>query len=221
MSNRIIENLVQLEGTIEEVEKVVKELGSEKSLFDFNKILPINKDIDDVEMDDYINACLNVYMHKKQLNPAQFNKTCTFVGRTREVPYEFKLLTDEQLNSVKSKNKTEKMIKDAESFLNRVRSKSIFNGYMIREAIWGTGSGATNVSIRGNQIRFVTYDLPAIKVIEKLAAKYPNVRFIYSYAVDKVVNRISIKGNRRKEIIKNAIPEVRTYSLITNNVSLH
>lgn len=218
--NHVIKNLVQLVGTMEDVDRVVKELGSKKSLFDFNNIISINKDKEDVDMDDYINACLNVYMHEKQINPEKFNRTCTFVGRTREVPYEFKLLTPKELNSVKSKNKTEKMIRDAESVLNKVKSKSIFNGYMIREATWGTGSGAKNVKIRGNQIEFETYDLPPVKVIEKLAAKYPNISVVYSYSVGKAVNKISIKGDNKKVIIKNEIPEVRTYGLITNNVLL-
>lgn len=217
----VIKNLVQLVGTMEDVDKVVKELGSKKNALDFSKIVPIDKDIDDVDMDEYINACLNVYMQEKQVDPAKFNKTCTFVGHTREVPYEFRILTQSQLNSVKAQYQTKKMIKDAESFLNRIESKAIFNGYMIREVMWGTGSGAANVKIKGNQISFDTYDLPAITVIEKLAKKYSNVKFIYTYAVDNVVNRISFKGEYKKEEIKNAIPEVRTYGLITKRVTLH
>ncbi|MBO5477800.1 MAG: hypothetical protein J6A15_08625 [Clostridia bacterium] len=221
MSNdHVIKNLLQFEGVAEEVDSILKELKSDKSLFDFNKIEAIDKDKNDVEMNDYINACLNVYMHEKQADKERFIKTCTFVGRTREVPYEFKILTPEQLNSVKSKNKTEKMLKDAESFLDKVRSKSIFNGYMVREAAWGTGSGAANIKIKGNQINFETYDLPPVKVIEKLAAKNPNIRIIYAYAMGKFVNRISIKGEYKKDIIKNSIPVVATYSLITQNVSL-
>ena len=218
--DHIIKNLVQLEGTMEEVDNVVKELGSKKSLFDFNNIIPVNKDKEDVDMDDYINACLNVYMHKKQINPEKFNRTCSFVGITREVPYEFKILTQNELNSFKSKNKIDKMIEDAESFLNKVKSKSIFNGYMIREATWGTGSGPKNVKIKGNQIEFETYDLPPVKVIENLAIKYPNVKVHYSYAVGKVVNKVSLKGDHQKVVIKNEIPKVVTYSLITENVSL-
>ena len=218
--DHVIKNLVQLEGTMEDVDKVVKELGSKTSLFDFNKIIPVNKDKEDVEMDDYINACLNVYMHAKQIDPEKFNKTCTFVGKTREVPYEFKILTQKELNSVKSKNKVNKMIEDAESFLNKVRSKSIFNGYMIREATWGTGSGPKNVKIRGNQIEFETYDLPPVRVIEKLAIKYPNIRVHYCYVVGKAVNKISLKGDYQKIVIKNEYPKILTYSLITENVSL-
>lgn len=218
--DHVIKNLVQLEGTMEDVDKVVKELGSKKCLFDFNNIIPVNKDKEDVEMDDYINACLNVYMHEKQIDPEKFNKTCTFVGKTREVPYEFKILTQSEINSVKSKNKTEKLIKDAESFLNKVRSKSIFNGYMIREATWGTGSGPKNVKVKGNQIEFETYDLPPVKVIEKLAIKYPNVKVHYCYAVGKIVNKISLKGENKKVVIKNEIPKAIPYSLITENVSL-
>ena len=216
----IIKNVLQLEGIVEDVDKVVKEIRGGKTLFDFNKVEPLDKDNDDLDMNDYMCACLNVYMEESNVNREQFIKMCTFVGTTRETPYKFTVLTPKQLNSVKSKIKKEKIIKDAKSFLDRVRSKAIFNGYMIREAAWGTGSNAMNVKVKGNRIEFDTYDLAPIRLIEKIAMKYPNIRFIYRYICDNKVNELSIKNDEIRVLIYNETDDIRTFDLITQNVSI-
>ena len=45
----IIKNVLQLEGIVEDVDKVVKEIRGGKTLFDFNKVEPLDKDNDDLD----------------------------------------------------------------------------------------------------------------------------------------------------------------------------
>lgn len=229
MNNRIIKNNLEITGFVEDVEEVIDYLKTENGDMDFNKIIPLIKDKDDIQMDDYINAALNVYMeNNSQLNKENFISTMKFVGLTREVPYNFRELTQDEINIFKTKYKSSNMLAIAEEFINQVSRKAIFNGYMIREGNWGTGTQPINVKFHDNRIDFVTYGSPAEKVISVLSEKFPNVKFIYTYVYEvkkdnkkkEIGNKVIFKDGERKEKETSDFKVLDTFKLISQNVTI-
>ena len=142
--NTIIKNKVALFGNADLVDSIVKGLKNERGQIDFNKIEPMNEDSDDLAIDEYTNLCMNVYLRTNAGTEEEAEKLINmfeFISTTRNEPDTFKVLTDVQINSARSHVKSEQLIKDIEKIIERIKSKAIFNGYLIRYALWGTGSG--------------------------------------------------------------------------------
>jgi hypothetical protein len=218
--NNIIKNQAIFLGNFDDVSEILKKIKSERSLVDFNKIEPMERDLDDLALDNYINFCLNVYIQENPDIKDKLINTFKFVGRTREVPYEFNELTSEQINSAKANYQTKKIKSDTVAFLNKIRSKSIFNGYMIRDAIWGTGSGAFKAKVKDNRIDFLTYDKAPILVFMKLSKQYPDIKIDYTYQIDGKNTSLTIsKGEVRYVLDENKnYDEPNLFNLISNNV---
>lgn len=221
MNNIIIKNNVSFLGNFDDVQEVLKKISSGESQLDFNKIEPMGKDLDDLALDDYMNLCLNVYANKKENKEELFNMF-EFIGRTRRIPYEFHELSKEQLNSAKANYQTRKISKDTESFLDRVKNKSIFNGYMIRDALWGTGSGAMNAKKKDNRIEFITYDKAPITLFIKLSKQYPNIKIDYTYSINDKVTKVRIENGKAEFLVdeNKDYKEPVLYTLITKNVCI-
>ena len=146
--------------------------------------------------------------------------TFKFVGKTRMYPYKFTELIADEISNVKEKYKIRKMQSDTKLFLEKIKSKSIFNGYMIRDALWGTGSNPVNVKVKYNTLKFDTFDKAPVKVFIKLSKMYPEVIIDYTYQVDNGYTKIRIK-NGNVEILENQnqnYAEPSLYRLITDNV---
>lgn len=180
--NRIIKNKVTLEGDSDTVKSIIKKLKGE-NIIDFNKIKPMTERDDDLILDDYMNFCLNVYLQNNQDDREKLINTLKFVGRTRKVPYEFHIVSEDKLNNIKDDNTIKEIIKEANKFIDKVKCKSIFNGYIIRENLWGTGSGAAECRINNNVLEFITYDKVPIIVFKELSLEYPDVEINYFYKV--------------------------------------
>ena len=101
--NNIIKNKVMIFGTFDEVISIKKDLRSEKSQIDFNKIEPMEEDVDDLELNDYMNLCLNIYINNNKDLREKLISTFKFVGKTRMYPYEFTELTADEISNVKKK----------------------------------------------------------------------------------------------------------------------
>lgn len=218
--NNIIKNKVMIFGTFDEVISIKKDLRSEKSQIDFNKIEPMEEDVDDLELNDYMNLCLNIYINNNKDLREKLISTFKFVGKTRMYPYEFTELTADEISNVKEKYKIRKMQSDTKLFLEKIKSKSIFNGYMIRDALWGTGSNPVDVKVNENTLTFTTFDKPPIKVFEKLSKKYPEVKIDYTYQIGQRYTRLKIKDGNIT-IIENqntSFKEPRLFDLISENV---
>ena len=218
--NNIIKNKVMIFGTFDEVISIKKDLRSEKSQIDFNKIEPMEEDVDDLELNDYMNLCLNIYINNNKDLREKLISTFKFVGKTRMYPYEFTELTADEISNVKEKYKIRKMQSDTKLFLEKIKSKSIFNGYMIRDALWGTGSNPVDVKVNENTLTFTTFDKPPVKVFEKLYKKYPEVKIDYTYQIGQRYTRLKIKDGNIT-IIENqntSFKEPRLFDLISENV---
>ena len=218
--NNIIKNKVMIFGTFDEVISIKKDLRSEKSQIDFNKIEPMEEDVDDLELNDYMNLCLNIYINNNKDLREKLISTFKFVGKTRMYPYEFTVLTADEISNVKEKYKIRKMQSDTKLFLEKIKSKSIFNGYMIRDALWGTGSNPVDVKVNENTLTFTTFDKPPVKVFEKLSKKYPEVKIDYTYQIGQRYTRLKIKDGNIT-IIENqntSFKEPRLFDLISENV---
>ncbi len=179
MSRNIIKNKIVVLGKDNEIQRVMGDL--KRNNLDFNKILPAGQLNSDIEMNDYMCVCLNLYMDKYVTDKKGFYDTCLFVSRTRNIPYNFNAMERKKICTIKSNNKIKSMIKDAKLYLEKVRDKSIYNGYIIRDTFWGTGSNAVNIKFAKNSITFNTYYTAPLKVIAEISRKNPSVIIQYSF----------------------------------------
>lgn len=218
----IIKNNVKFLGEKDDVKSVIKSLKSKKSLVDFNKIVPVDKIGKDFVMDDYLNACINLYMIEQNIlsDDEDFVQTMKFIGNCMEVPYTFKVIDMDSLKRFTKKYTYSKMIGDAYYFISKVKNKEFFNNYMMRTSFWGTGSGAKNPIVHGNSIEFETSDKPAIKVFTELSKKYPNIAISYSYEVNGQDNEILIQNGNFKVIKESNYKEEHACSLIKENCKI-
>lgn len=218
MEGNIIKNRIEILGTYDNVQGVIKKLKDGENKFSFNRIIPIEQVKDDDDMDEYICACINLYMRNNKITDGRFINTCKFIGITRRHSYNFQLLDDDIVNKYKKKYKTKKMIEDAQSFLNKIKSKAILNGALIRDASWGTVSEPVNLKVTNNRFEFDTYFNAPLKVVKQLALSNPDVTISYTYVTGKKVNKISLKGERMGYEIKTEVDEVNVIDEIKQNV---
>lgn len=217
----IIKNKINVFGNYEGTNSVVSKIIDRKGKFSFNRLVPIEPIAEDDDMTDYICACINLYMKKNDINDDKFINSCKFVGITRKNPYNFQVLDDEEISKYKKKFKTKKMIEDAESFLNKINSKIIFNGTMVREAKWGTVSEPINFRRKNNIFYFDTFYTPALGVAKSLVpfiVDNPGTLISYTYASGKRVNELIISNGEIKYRVKNELENVRLIDQIKKNV---
>lgn len=223
-----VNNIIKVFGNSQKIEKMLKEIKSEESLFDFNRIIPISRDENDIDMDDYMCACLNLFIIKNKVDRSVFYKTLKFVGHTRQVPYDFKEMTLEQINQKFASCNEEKMLSNAEYFLSKVRSKHIFNTFAVRNALWNVGSGATNITIeldnkKGKEkakatIKFNTYYKEPLKIVQRLALTHPDLEFSYYYEKGDRKNLVLIRKNKTEYKVEMKLEDVLEHKLIAENV---
>lgn len=216
----IIKNQINFIGKDNSIKGVLKKLRSEKSAIDFSKIIPMDEDKDDLSLDYYMNLCCNIYIEQHPEKKQDLIKTFEFVGITRQVPYKFKLLEKKELCSARSKYQTSMLIKDAENFINKIKSKAIFNGYMVRDALWGTGSGAYNPQVRKNSIEFTTFDKAPVLLFMKLSEMCPDVKIEYTYYIDEKQTKLSLQNGSVEYLIDETDEEPILFSLISENVRI-
>ncbi len=196
--NTVIKNKIAFLGNPDVVREIVKGMKNERGRIDFNKIKPMDEDKDDIAIDEYTNLCLNIYLRTNASNEEEAEKIINmfeFISTTRNEPNTFYVLTNEQINSARSHYKTDELMKDISRIIKLIKSKAIFNGYMIRDALWGTGSGPNDVMIKhDNTIIFETYNKAPILLFMELSKKYTNVLFEYTYYIDEKVTRLYIKN---------------------------
>lgn len=230
VKGRIVNNIVELTGNKEDVDEAVMALLNDEGYVDFSKLVPVDKDEDDIQMDDYYNAALNVWLEKdKEIDRQDYISSMEFVGLTRERVYTFTELTDTQINVFKTKYKVGKMLNDANKFIDCVKKKSIFNGFFAREGAWGTGTQPIKQVIKGNRIEFLTLNTPALKVFKALAMKFPNIKIYYTYVYEnenasknlrKEYNQVTYKNREEKVIKQESKDEINTFKLIKDNVTM-
>ena len=112
------------------------------------------------------------------------------------------------------------LIKDAENFINKIKIKAIFNGYMVRDALWGTGSGAYNPQVKKNTIEFTTFDKAPVLLFMKLSQMYPDVKIEYTYYIDDKQTKLCIEDGNVKYLIDETEDEPILFSLISENVMI-
>lgn len=224
--NTIIKNKVALLGNADLVKNIVKGLKNERGQIDFNKIEPMDEDSDDIVIDEYTNLCMNVYLRTNAGTEEEAEKLIDmfeFISTTRNEPNTFKVLTDVQINSARSHVKSEQLIKDIEKIIERIKSKAIFNGYLVRDALWGTGSGPKDAKVKhDNTLVFDTYNQAPILLFKKLSDKYDKLLIEYTYYIDGKVTRAYIKnGDVKFDYDENKeYHEDNPFSLITEYVCL-
>lgn len=224
--NTIIKNKVALLGNQDMVKEILEGLKNERGQIDFNKIEPMNEDSDDIAIDEYTNLCMNVYLRTNagsEEEAERIKNMFEFISSTRNEPNTFKELSDVQINSARSHVKSEQLIKDIEKIIERIKSKAIFNGYLIRDALWGTGSGPKDAVIKDEDtLLFDTYNQAPILLFKKLSDKYDKLLIEYTYYIEGKVTRAYIKNG----VVSFDYDENREYqedspfSLITKYVCL-
>lgn len=196
--NTVIKNKVAFLGNPNVVGEIVKGIKNERGRIDFNKIKPMDEDKDDIAIDEYTNLCLNIYLRTNASNEEEAEKIIDmfeFISTTRNEPNTFHVLTNEQINSARSHYKTDELIKDISRIVELLKNKAIFNGYMIRDAIWGTGSGPKDAIVKHKDtLVFETYNKAPILLFMELSKRYSNILIEYTYYIDEKVTRLYIKN---------------------------
>lgn len=217
----IIKNRIDVFGDYEGTNQIVKKIKDEKGKFSFDRIIPMEQIRDDDEMNDYICACINLYMINNNINDKKFIDTCKFVGITRKNPYNFQILDNDKINEYKKKYKTKKMMSDAEFFLDKIRSRIIFNGTIMRDVKWGTISGPSNLKVKNNIFEFDTFYTPPSKVIHELfqlVLSNPRVSISYICVSGEKVNNILLSNGKIEYKVKTELDNVNIKDVIKRNV---
>lgn len=217
----IIKNRIDVFGDYEGTNQIVKKIKDEKGKFSFDRIIPMENIRDDDEMNDYICACINLYMINNNINDKKFIDTCKFVGITRKNPYNFQILDNDKINEYKKKYKTKKMMSDAEFFLDKIRSRIIFNGTIMRDVKWGTISGPSNLKVKNNIFEFDTFYTPPSKVIHELfqlVLSNPRVSISYICVSGEKVNNILLSNGKIEYKVKTELDNVNIKDVIKRNV---
>ena len=217
----IIKNKIDVFGDYEGTNQIVKKIKDEKGKFSFDRIIPMEQIRDDDEMNDYICACINLYMINNNINDEKFINTCKFVGITRKNPYNFQILDNDKINEYKKKYKTKKMMSDAEFFLDKIRSRIIFNGTIMRDVKWGTISGPSNLKVKNNIFEFDTFYTPPSKVIHELfqlVLSNPRVSISYICVSGEKVNNILLSNGKIEYKVKTELDNVNIKDVIKRNV---
>lgn len=217
----IIKNKIDVFGDYEGTNQIVKKIKDEKGKFSFDRIIPMEQIRDDDEMNDYICACINLYMINNNINDKKFIDTCKFVGITRKNPYNFQILDNDKINEYKKKYKTKKMMSDAEFFLDKIRSRIIFNGTIMRDVKWGTISGPSNLKVKNNIFEFDTFYTPPSKVIHELfqlVLSNPRVSISYICVSGEKVNNILLSNGKIEYKVKTELDNVNIKDVIKRNV---
>lgn len=217
----IIKNRIDVFGDYEGTNQIVKKIKDEKGKFSFDRIIPMEQIRDDDEMNDYICACINLYMINNNINDEKFINTCKFVGITRKNPYNFQILDNDKINEYKKKYKTKKMMSDAEFFLDKIRSRIIFNGTIMRDVKWGTISGPSNLKVKNNIFEFDTFYTPPSKVIHELfqlVLSNPRVSISYICVSGEKVNNILLSNGKIEYKVKTELDNVNIKDVIKRNV---
>lgn len=217
MSKDLIKNKLEVRGSREDVHEVMEFLR--KNNFSFEKIKGIEGNpAFDEPMNEETCYALSAYMEKEsEVDQEMFLKTCTFVGRTRKVPYKFNLK-----NSNESNEKAKRLYKHGSKYVELIKNKTIFNGYMLRDAAWGTGSEAFDISFKGNRVEFSTWYKAPIRIVETLGLKFPSCTFIYEYRSGTNLTQIKYRG-ASKEVLRHdnvKLDEINAFSLIRSNASI-
>ena len=217
----IIKNKIDVFWDYEGTNQIVKKIKDEKGKFSFDRIIPMEQIRDDDEMNDYICACINLYMINNNINDEKFINTCKFVGITRKNPYNFQILDNDKINEYKKKYKTKKMMSDAEFFLDKIRSRIIFNGTIMRDVKWGTISGPSNLKVKNNIFEFDTFYTPPSKVIHELfqlVLNNPRISISYICVNCEKVNNILLSNGKIEYKVKTELDNVNIKDVIKRNV---
>ena len=229
--NIFVENVVELTGNKDYVDEALAALKDDKGKVDFSRIIPIYKDKKDLPMDRKMNDALNVWLdkHKDEIDKDEYIRAIKFTGRTREKAYEFKELSNDELNAIKSSNKVDELLNKAEDFINKIKEKILFNGFFARVGAWGTCSQPIDQKVNGCRITFYSVNTPALKVFEKLSTMFPNIKVVYTYKYkfeckgkkDKYeCNRVTYKNGKEDIVEQKTNTIVSDHNLIRQFVTI-
>lgn len=227
----IVKNTVELTGNKDYVDEALVALKNEEGKVDFGRIIPVYSDPEDLPMDKYLNDALNVWLEKNEseVNVKEYVRAFIFAGLTRENSYNFKRLTENEINVAKSKNQVNKLLKDAQKFIDSLKKKSIFNGYFAREGAWGTGTQPIDQVVKGNRLTYDSINTPALKVFEKLSTMFPNIKVVYTYQyefkdenskIKKEINQVTFRNGELKVVKQDTRALENSFSLIKQNVAV-
>lgn len=214
-----IRSIIKIFGDADKVREVIRNLESGSNKVDFDKIIPLGEEQKEIAMDDTTCACLNEFIAKlPEEKKGIYVKTLTFVGLTRNNPYEFRKMEKEELKPFEAKHGVENMLKHANDYLKHVENKSIFNGYLHRNALWGSGSRPFDIEVKENIIKFSTYYNAPIEIVKKLARDNPQLRFEYRIKTNEEECIIILSGDNVDVKNRVKVGDTLGFTLIKQNV---
>lgn len=167
-------NKIELSGKNQDIKNLLDFVGSEESVFDFNKIIPIPPSIKDTERGSVAFASEAVCWYLKEKKITSHLKWLLDRYNITEEELPGKIQAWQQENKVK-----------LELGYRIIENRKLYQGYGDWYewciANWGTKWEACDPEVRENTIVFETAWSPATPIVEKLAKMFPQLNFLYKY----------------------------------------
>ena len=180
MPNHITNKLYVTANSAEELTDFLKSIGTEESVIDFNKIVPMPQDLKGTEESSTTDMSIAYYL--QQTNQEEFlNKVMRFSYPISK----FDDKTEEELAELYKKGK--KYVDNYKNYGSATWYRWCLNN-------WGTKWNAYDVSLWVNETEdgaVITFDTAWSGVpdlMKKLAKKFPNIYFEYKFADEDFAN---------------------------------
>ena len=180
-----VKNILTITATKEQLDNLLNEVKSEDSCFDFNKIIPMPKSLD-IESGSRTQLSYDYHSYKrnKELLPVLESYFKKYQQEIKDNDFE-KFL--EYL--LKEKIVDEKY---AKTVYENKEKYGHTDWYSWSIANWGTKWNAIEPTIQDNIIEFDTAWSSPLPIIEKLAAKFPQVKITHKWADEDIGSNVGM-----------------------------
>lgn len=164
MSNRI-DNMITIIGSDQEIAQIQDYVRSDTSVFDFNKIIPMPKELD-IEESSLGEIGMDYLLYRKTIDPPQKAK--------------LSIERFETMNDAEQK----KALDLGRKYLENIIKFGCRTWYDWRLDHWGSKWNAIDAEVDGKKIYFSTPWSPPYEILVHLSETFPSVRFEYDYFDD-------------------------------------
>lgn len=170
MSNNI-QNRLKIVGTEKEIEEVLNSIKGEKEIIDFDKIIPMPKELD-IKSGSDSDTGLSVIKQRLGVNINPIEKYYV-----------------DQFDNLDEESK-DRILKVGFSCVHNIVKYGYPTWFEWRKANWGTKWNAYYTELKnGNEIWFTTaWQNVNDKIIRKLSSAFPDVLFEYSFSSEDTAN---------------------------------
>jgi len=193
-----ITNILKAEGPTEKVKELFNSIKGEKTIIDFNKIIPMPESLN-VTSGSNVDNAIAILTNDNKL----FSEMLDWNWVKEE-----NINSIEQLKERLMKNISEKDMEEAKISLYNIEKYGHKNWYSWSIANWGTKWNAYDTTLNSeNEISFDTAWSTPFPVMEQLAKKYPELTISVAFADEDIGNNCGVyvfeNGMLSKEYLPN------------------